>query len=191
MGKVIHGLDMFHIAKLTSDSRDAEPVYATPEPVPGAVNVSVNPQTESNTFYADNGAYAVLNSMGDIEVTIGVADLPLSLQKEIFGHQEENGVQFASINDNISEIALGFRSKVSTGGYRYYWFLKGKPQLVPIEGQTDEANANPQTANLTIRFMPLEYNGRWKAQAEDGTEFTQGNKWFDQVVYKGTVFAGV
>ena len=33
--------------------------YATPVAVPGAVNLSLSPEGESNTFYADNVAYYV------------------------------------------------------------------------------------------------------------------------------------
>jgi phi13 family phage major tail protein len=184
--KVLTGLDMFHIAELTED--DATSVtYAAPEKLPGAVNVKVDPKTESETVWADNSSYAVLNTLGDIDVEIEATDLPLALQKKIFGHTEENGVQFASINDKTIELALGFRSRLSTGGYRYYWFLKGKPELLPVEGKTEEGKPAPQTAKLKLKFMPLQYNGRWKGQAEDGTSFTQGGKWFEKVVYAGSV----
>jgi phi13 family phage major tail protein len=183
---VLTGLDMFHIAELTKDD-DAGVTYVAPEKLPGAVSVKVDPKTESTTVWADNSSHAVLNSLGDIDVEIEAADLPLELQKKIFGHTEENGVQFASINDETMELALGFRSKISSGGYRYYWFLKGKPELLPVEGKTEEGKPAPQTAKLKLKFMPLQFNGRWKGQAEDGTTFTQGNKWFEKVVYAGSV----
>ncbi|QBP06945.1 major tail protein [Virgibacillus phage Mimir87] len=184
MGKVLHGLDMFHLALLTEDERDGVE-YEAPEQVDGAVNVNVQPNTDSNTFYADNGAYAVLNSLGDIDVDMEVADLPFKLQKKIFGHKEENGIQFASTEDIAAQLALGFRAKTSGGGYRFYWFLKGQPELLPIEHQTDEGNATPQTAKLKLKFMPLQFNKRWKAQAE--TEELEGADWFKEVVYKGDV----
>ncbi|WP_339161815.1 major tail protein [Siminovitchia sp. FSL W7-1587] len=184
MGKVLHGLDMFHLALLTSDNATGVE-YETPEAVLGAVNVNVQPNMESNPFYADNGVFTVLNSLGDIDVDMEAADLPFELQKKIFGHQEENGVQFASKDDISAELALGFRAKTSTGGYRFYWFLKGKPELLPIEHQTDEGNTTPQTAKLKLKFMPLQHNGRWKAQAE--SDQLQGADWFKQVVYKGDI----
>ncbi len=188
MGRVLHGLDMFHIAALIEDTA-ASVEYETPEPVPGAVNVNVQPNTESNTFFADNGAYAVLNSLGDIDVDMEVADLPLSAQKKIYGHKEENGVQFASKDDISIDLALGFRAKTSTGGYRFYWLLKGKAELIPIEHQTDEGNTTPQPAKVKLKFMPLQHNGRWKGQAE--SEQLQGADWFKQVVYKGDVLTPV
>jgi len=180
MGKVVHGLDMFHVATVTSDEK-ASAVFAKPEPLVGAVNVSVNPNTERNSFYADNQLYAVLDAMGDIDMDLEAADLPFALQKKIFGHSEQGGVQFANVNDITAELAIGFRAKTSSGGYRYYWFLKGKPELIPIEHQTDEGNATPQTAKLKLKFMPLFHNGNWKAQAES-TEIGSLD-WFEEVIY--------
>jgi phi13 family phage major tail protein len=188
MGKVISGLDMFHIAELTKDDEIAV-TYEVPEKLPGAVNVKLDPKTETETIYADNSPYAVLNSIGDIDVELEATDLPLELQKKIFGHTEEGGVQFAAIDDKTMELALGFRSKISTGGYRYYWLLKGKPELLPTEGKTEEGKPAPQTAKLKLKFMPLQFNGRWKAQAEDSVTFTKGANWFKQVVYAGSVLA--
>ncbi|MBS4198617.1 phage tail protein [Bacillus sp. FJAT-49732] len=185
MSKVLHGLDMFHIAELTEDTTTSVD-YETPEPLLGAVNVNVQPNTESNTFYADNGAYAVLNSLGDIDVDVEVADLPFAMQKTIYGHTEENEVQFASKDDISIDLALGFRAKTSTGGYRFYWLLKGKAELIPIEHQTDEGNTTPQTAKIKLKFMPLQHNGRWKAQAES-SEQLDAAKWFKDVVYKGDI----
>lgn len=180
MGKVIHGLDMFHIALLTNDDQSAV-TYEQPEPIIGAVNVSVNPTTERNSFYADNMLYAVLDSNGDIDMDMEAADLPFDLQKKIFGHKEKGGVQFANVDDIAAELAVGFRAKTSGGGYRFYWFLKGKSELVPIEHQTDEGNVTPQTAKLKIKFMPLQYNKNWKAQAESAEI---GNlDWFKEVIY--------
>ncbi|CAM4416684.1 major tail protein [Bacillus manliponensis] len=186
MSKLLYGLDMFHLSELTADTV-AGVTYEKPDHLPGGVSVKVDPKTESETIFADNGPYAVLNSMGDIDVEIEVVDLPLPMQKKIFGQTEENGVYFSSINDVTMELALGFRAKLSTGGYRYYWFLKGKSELLPIEGKTAEGKVTPQTSKLKMKFMPLQFNGRWKGEAEDGGTFTKGANWFKQVVYQESV----
>lgn len=187
-GKVLSGLDMFHIALLKKDTLDAIE-FDVPERLLGAVNVNVQPNTESNPFYADNGVFTVLNSMGDIDVDLEVADLPFSVQEKIYGHRKENGVLIANKDDVTAELALGFRSKISTGGYRFYWLLKGKPELLPTEHQTDEGNTTPQTAKVKMKFMPLQHNGDWKTQAE--SEDLKGADWFKQVVYKGDVLTPI
>ena len=177
---LVHGLDMFHIAELTGDTTDAA-LFETPTKLEGAVNVKVDPKTESTTFWADNSAYDVINSLGDIDVDLEVADLPLTMQKKIYNMNEVNGVQFSNKDDQPINLALGFRAKVSSGGYRYYWLLKGKPELLPIEHKTDEGKADPQTSKIKLKFMPLQHNGNWKAQAE--TEQLKGLDWFKEVIY--------
>ncbi|MCY8123238.1 phage tail protein [Bacillus spizizenii] len=188
MGKTIHGLDMFHIALLKEDSLERLE-YETPERLPGAVNVSVDPKSEQNPFYADNGTYDIINSLGDIDVDMELADLPLEIQERIYGLEEENGVQFSSKNDQAAYLALAFRAKVSNSdSYRYYWLLKGMPSLLPTEHKTDEGSADPQTTKVTLKFMPVDYGKkRWKAQAQDGVKtFMGGAEWFKQVVHEGS-----
>lgn len=117
MGKVLSGLDMFHIAEVLKDTKD-ELKFSDPQELPGAVNLKIDPKSEQEVFYADNVAYATVNSLGDIDGEMEVADLPLDMQSRIFGKQVENGIHFSSADDKTLEIALGFRAKLSTGGDR-------------------------------------------------------------------------
>ncbi|MCY8517940.1 major tail protein [Bacillus atrophaeus] len=191
MGKVLSGLDMFHIAEVLKDTKD-ELKFSAPEELPGAVNMKIDPKSEQEVFYADNVAYATVNSLGDIDGDMEVADLPLDMQSRIFGKQVEKGIHFSSADDKTLEIALGFRAKLSTGGYRYYWVLKGTPELVPVEHKTDEGKATPQTAQVKIKFMPLtnvkDGKRRWDAKAEEGNG-VNAETWFKQVVYNADSFA--
>ncbi|WGE05087.2 major tail protein [Bacillus subtilis] len=164
MGKILTGLDMFHIAEVLKDTKD-ELEFSVPEELPGAVSMKLDPKSETETFYADNGAYAQLSSLGDIDGEMEVADLPLDMQARIFGKTVENGIHFSSADDRPLEIALGFRAKISTGGYRYYWALKGKPELVPVEHKTEEGKPSPQSTQVKIKFSPLT---NVKKEREDG-----------------------
>lgn len=190
MGQTIYGLDMFHCAEVIQDDEESLK-YGTPIKIPGAVSIKVDPKSEQTKFWADNGVYDIFNSMGDIDLEAEMADLPLKLQNKIYGHTEENGVSFASAEDKAIHLAFGFRAKKSTGGYRYYWFLKGLPELMAIESKTTEDKADPESAKFKVGFMPLQNpkgKRRWKAQAEDSDTFN-GEGWFNQVVYDGSAFA--
>ncbi|ATH95176.1 major tail protein [Bacillus glycinifermentans] len=190
MGQTIYGLDMFHCAEVVQDDEESLK-FGTPIKIPGAVSIKVDPKSEQTKFWADNGVYDIFNSMGDIDLEAEMADLPLKLQNKIYGHTEENGVSFASAEDKAIHLAFGFRAKKSTGGYRYYWFLKGLPELMAIESKTTEDKADPESAKFKVGFMPLQNpkgKRRWKAQAEDSDTFN-GEGWFNQVVYDGSAFA--
>jgi phi13 family phage major tail protein len=178
--KLVHGLSDFHIAVLNEDNREGVN-YDEVERLEGAVNVTVTPNTESNTKYADNGVFAVLNSLGDIDVDLTAVDLPVDIQSKIYGQTQEGEVVFSNQNDESVELALGFKAEIQGGGHRYYWLLKGKPELAPIEHQTDEGNVESQDYSLSLSFMPLQYNGNWKAQLDSTT--VTSDQWFADVVY--------
>ena len=158
--------------------------YDAVEHIEGAVSVSGTPNTESNTKYADNGAFAVLNSLGDIDVTMAAVDIPSSIKEKMYGQKKVNGVLFSNKDDIIKEVALGFEAKIRGGGTRFYWFLKGTPELIGIEHETDQGSIESKDANLNIKFTPLRYNGEWKAELDSDVVTTED--WFADVVYDET-----
>lgn len=182
--KLIHGLSNFHIATLIKDDLTGVE-YSTVNRIEGAVSVSVTPNTDSNTKYADNGPFAVLNNLNDIDVTMAAIDIPKSVKKEMFGQQEVNSVLFSNQNDIIKEVALGFEAMIRGGGTRFYWLLKGTPEIIGIEHETDEGAIESKDAELTIKFTPLRYNGNWKAELD--SDIVTTDDWFQEVVYDETI----
>ena len=57
--KVRFGLKNAHWAKMTGIGEDGKPTYETPEKMPGAVSLSIDPDGENENFYADDGVYYV------------------------------------------------------------------------------------------------------------------------------------
>lgn len=178
--KLIHGLSNFHMAILEQDDSSGV-TYKTVEHIEGAVSVSVDPNTDSNTKYADNGAFAVLTNLEDIDVSMAAVDIPREIKKEMFGNQEVNEVLFSNKDDITKEVALGFEAKIRGGGSRFYWFLKGTPEIIGVEHETDEGSIESKDAELTLTFTPLRYNGNWKAELDSNT--VTSDEWFEEVVY--------
>lgn len=178
--KLIHGLSNFHMAIVEKDDRD-DVEYGDVEHIEGAVSVSVEPNTESNTKYADNGAFAVLTNLEDIEVTMAAVDIPKEIKKEMYGNKETNGVVFSNKDDDTKEVALGFEARIRGGGTRFYWFLKGTPEIIGVEHETDEGSIESVDTELNLTFTPLRYNGNWKAELD--SEEVKTDDWFKEVVY--------
>ena len=178
--KLVYGLSDFHIATVKQDTRE-NLVYGNVQRLEGAVEVSVTPNMETNTKYADNRAFAVLNNLADIDVTLSAVDIPAEIKKEIFGNKEENGVIFSNANDIIADVALGFRAETQGGGSRFYWLLKGKPEAQEITHATSEGGIESQDASLNMKFIPTAHNGNWKAELD--SEVVSVDDWFEQVVY--------
>lgn len=186
--KLIHGLSNFHIAIVEEDTKD-EIEYGSVKHVEGAVSVSVDPNTDSNTKYADNGAFAVLNNLEDIDMTMAAVDIPKSIKKEMFGNKEKNGVIFSNKDDVTKDVAIGFEAKIRGGGTRFYWFLKGTPEVIGIEHETDEGSIESQDAELNLTFTPLRHNGNWKAELD--SDEVKTDDWFADVVYDDETAEGL
>lgn len=182
--KLIHGLSGFHMAILKKD--DSEGVeYGDIIPVIGAVSVNGTPNSDQNLKYADNGVFAILSSFESFDVDMAAIDIPEEFQAEMFGEKVKNGVTFSNKNDVAKEVALGFKAELRGGGHRFYWLLKGTPEIMGIEHETDEGSIEAKDANLSIKFAPLLHNGEWRARMT--SEEVTPEKWFENVVYDESV----
>ncbi|WDU84208.1 major tail protein [Caloramator sp. Dgby_cultured_2] len=170
--------DLYY-AKLTKD--DATGVtYETPILTAGAISAKVSPKSDTQTLYADDGAFETASQLSEITVELELADLPLSVQADLLGHTVTNGVLEAKNTDQAPYVAIGWRSLKSNGKYRYYWLLKGKFQIPDDESKTKEDKANFQTAKITGTFVARIYDGKWKMVGdEDETGFDALN-WFSE-----------
>lgn len=178
---LVHGLSNFHVAVLTQDSKTGV-TYAEVDPIEGAVKVSVTPTSEQFKKSADNGIYKIKNSLGDIDGSMSVVDLPKAIKQKIYKQKEStNGVTFSNKDDDSAEIAVGFEAELDGGHKRFYWLLKGKPELMPIELETTDGTIESKDAEVAIKFQPLTHNGNWKAEL-DSNEVTS-DQWFAKVIY--------
>lgn len=178
--KIIHGLSNFHMAIVEKD--DSEGVeYGSVLPVIGAISVNGTPNSDQTPKYADNGVFAILSSFDSFDVDMAAIDIPEEFQSEMFGEKVVNGVTFSNRRDIAKEIALGFMAELRGGGHRFYWLLKGTPEIMGIDHETDEGTIEAKDANLSIKFAPLLYNGEWRARMT--TDKITVTEWFEDVVY--------
>lgn len=178
--KIIHGLSDFHMAILTKDDKTGV-TYSEAIPVIGAISVNGTPNSDQTPKYADNGVYAILSSFDSFDVNMAAIDIPEEFQSEMFGEEDINGVTFSNRNDIAKEIALGFKAELRGGGHRFYWLLKGTPEVMGIDLQTDEGTIEAKDADLSIKFAPLINNGNWRARLT--SDKVEPEDWFADVVY--------
>ena len=102
--KVKFGLDNVVYAPITIDAQ-GNYSYGTIKSIPGAVNLSLSAEGDSNDFYADNVKYfsntANQGYSGDLEIAI----IPEDFRTDILGETKDtNGV----LIEDASVIAKGF-----------------------------------------------------------------------------------
>ena len=190
MAGVRIGLDKLHYAVMTDETTET---YATPKPIPGAIEATITPTTNTATLFADDQADEVATSLGGIEVSLNVKDLPPEIRAELLGAKvNADGVLIESKDDVPPYVALGFRSLKSNGKYRYFWLYKGKFQLSEETFATRTDTPEFQTPTVTAQFVPRAKDGRWRAWVdEDGTSVdpTVITNWFN-AVYEESVDSG-
>ncbi|SFR15248.1 major tail protein, partial [Desulfoscipio geothermicus] len=159
--KAIIGVDSVHYALLISDTSSGASWQAAVA-LPGVTELGVNPNGAVATLFADNGPAVTANSIGEIEVSLNMADLTPEERAILLGHERSGGVTKFKSSDISPEVALGFRTKLSDGTYGYVWLMKGKFAETEETIETQGDSVNFQVAALTGKFTILEYNEEWK-----------------------------
>ena len=107
--KVKFGLKNCHYAKATLDPDTNAVTFDTPVAIPGAVNLSLDPEGDTEPFYADDMVYytTVANNgySGDLEIAL----IPDSFRKDILKETEDsNGVLIEDSTVEPEHFALLF-----------------------------------------------------------------------------------
>ena len=175
------GLKDLYYATLTSDASDGA-VYSTPVQIVGAITANINPNASSETLFADDGPIETAATVGQIELELNVADLPLDQMAVLLGHTPPSaGIMYKSANDTPPWVAIGFKSKKSNGKYRYVWLLKGKFRENEMAHETKNDSINFQTPTIVAQFCKREYDDNWIKMADEdasGYVSTTGDNWF-------------
>ena len=177
--KVKYGLKNVHYALYVA-STDS---YGTVKAVPGAVNLSLSPEGESNTFYADNVAYFVTQADQGYSGELEIATIPDDMRKDVWGWSTDtNGVLIEDNQAAVKTFALLFQ----INGDQYdrhcvlYACSAGRPN---INGATIGEQAEPQTETISLTAMPRS-DGKVQAVTTDTTATATIAGWYN-AVYTG------
>lgn len=152
------GLDHVVIARLISD--DANGVtYDTPIELKGAVNATVNPNSDVAVDYADNGAFFVMNNRGNTEVNLEMTNVDPATLALMLGQSRVGGVTVETSMDSSPYFAMGFR--VWIGGtdengdkiYEYMWLAKGKFSVPESGAETKRESVSFQHTSMVGQFV--------------------------------------
>ena len=178
--KVKFGLKNCHYAKATLDPDTNAVTFGTPVAIPGAVNLSLDPESDTEPFYADDMVYytTVANNgySGDLEIAL----IPESFRKDILKETEDaNGVMVEDSTVELEHFALLFEFSGDKKKIRHcmYYCTAARPT---IEGKTNEDSKEVQTEKLEITATPLP-NGLVKVKTGANTSDAVYNGWYSGV----------
>ena len=124
-------------------------VAGTPVALAPAASVAQEPSNSTKTRYYDNKPYYVDTTEAETKVTLVVSGLDVEQQATLLGKTYDSTKKrlLDSGEPNAPYLALGFRTKVA-GGYRYFWYLKGKFAPFKEEAETQTEDTNEKTISL-------------------------------------------
>ena len=180
------GLDQVHIAKVISDDANGI-VYDTPIALKGAVNATVNPNSDVATDYGDNGVFFVTNNRGNTEMNLELIDVDPTVLALMLGQAKVNGVTIETPLDQSPYFAVGFRvwiagEKDGEKRYQYFWYAKGKFSVPETGGSTKTESIEFGHINLTAQFAQTIANGVICSHArsdDDETPASVITNWFN------------
>lgn len=178
--KVKYNLKNVHAAKLTK-TEDGNYTYATPQPIPGAVSISLDAEGDSSPFYADGIVYfrSTANNgySGDLEIALIPEWFRTDILKETL---DKNGVLIESSKvTEMEKFALLFEFDGDVRCIRHvlYNCTASRPS---IESETKEDTIEPGTEKLSLTADPRE-DGLVKSRTGDTTSEATYNDWYKQV----------
>lgn len=155
--------------------------YKPPVAMPGAVSISLEPNGEPESFYADGiEYYTISNNMGydgDLEIAL----IPESFRIDVLMEKSDsNKVLIESSHVETANFALLFEFDGDQKKIRHIMYncSAARPTL---EGQTNEESREVQPETLTVQARPLP-NGNVKARTGDSTTKAAYDAWY-QAVY--------
>lgn len=176
--KIKYGLRNVYYAKATEGVGGAL-TYVTPVAIPGAVNLSLSQEGESNPFYADDVIYFQSVSNNGYSGTLEIALVPDSFKTDILGETADaKDVMIETADVQPAEFALLFEFQGDDKATRHlmYRCTCSRPD---VTGATKEASIEPQTETLNITVMPRINDMKVKASCPFSSSEYAG--WFSAV----------
>lgn len=178
--KVQFGLSNVHFALINTDEGGAIS-YDTPHKVPGAVNMTLEPNGSTTPFYADNIIYyqATANQgyTGSLEIALLDEWFFLNVLKYT---KDEKGVLVENTNAAPVPVAMLYQVEGDQKAARrvlYNVQVERGSQTAATKAESTE----PQTTTVNITVTPLADTGNIKAHTTESTDSETYNSWFNQV----------
>ena len=162
--------------------------YDTPKPIPGAVKLTLTPEGNESTFYADDIPYVSFTTNAGYSISFDDAYITEEMRRDLFGEvQDKNKVQIETSDAKPATVALMWEfdgSKISKRGLLYKTTFSRPSE----EGNTKTDSTTPDTHTLSGKAIPSTQTiGSAKRDVVKASvtneEATANiyNKWFEKV----------
>ncbi len=182
------GLKDVHVAVVTTNDSTT---YATETPIKlfKAISGKVTVKRSAEPIYSDDDLEDTITALDAIEVEFEGNKLTLEMVSTILGCRYESGMLVDNKDDAAVEVALGFRSKESSGKYEFNWLYCGKFDGDDEESyETQGQKPAPKSKSLKGTFYSRKKDGNFRIRVNEGellSEHTEAKAaieaWFSEV----------
>lgn len=193
MGRVRFGLKNFHYSIYDDDKK----TYGAWKSIPGIVQLTADPQGDTNTFYADDVAYYIASTNSGETGSIQFAALTDEMLQDLLGYETDStsGLTFEPTDAVHKTVAIGYEidgNMEKQRGIRYNLTFSRPSQ----ESNTKSDSSDPDTVTLDYTAIGRDFTvggetrNVLKAHCDNsGDTHTSYDKFFDSVITPGTAVA--
>lgn len=176
--KVRYGLRNAHFAPYKMV--DGTPVYEAPIPIPGSVELSLEPRGDLLEFPADDMMYYVSQNNEGYDGTLTVALIPTSFAEKCLGEIKDTDFVHEFADAESQEFALQFEFQGDKKAIRHTMFNCSASRPT-INGTTGKTEVN--TTELVFVASPLDVNGKRHVKTKTHEETTAAvyDAWYTEV----------
>jgi phi13 family phage major tail protein len=150
-----------------SDVVGGTPTYGAIYPLANSIDLSFDPGSSSASLFSDDGLAFAAETVGEMKISFGNADILPDDIARVLGHTYANGQIVDNVSDQSPYIAIGAKmlrsGKDSTSNvYDYIWMYKCKLQKPKFDAKTKGASIEYQTPMLEGLVTKLTANGNYR-----------------------------
>lgn len=182
--KIKYGLKnvYYAVAKIAADN---SATYEKPVAIPGAVNLSMEPQGENSPFYADNIVYWVGAANNGYSGDLEIARVPDSFKTDVLGYiVSGNGMLVEDANAEAVHFALLFQFEGDEKATRHVMYNCTATRAAAA-GTTKGESIEPQTESMTLTatsvYVEALSTDIVKSETNASTTDEVYNAWFTDV----------
>ncbi|MFW6121846.1 MAG: major tail protein [Petrotogales bacterium] len=144
------GISRTHVAFIDEEGSD---YYETPEEIPGTINISITPESETTEHHHDNKKAGEETNNNGYSGSIETSTIPDEILAEMQGHEiDDNDGIVERQDDEPKEFALMFETEGSDEKIRTV-FYRVKAQRPSEEHQTNDPAPNISTKTMDLTMM--------------------------------------
>lgn len=180
--KVEFGLKNAHYALVTDDGTQL--TYGAPIAIKGSTEISIDPEGDTNDFYADDTKYYTSVSNQGYSGKLTVARLNDQFNQDIFGDtvDETTGMQVDNTDATPKQFALMFEFDGDKNKSRHVLFnVTATRPSIGSKTKEDKTDVNTQELSFTAAPDPYASRSHGKVSADAPSYAT----FFDAVVIPG------